>query len=164
METYYFHIVVGMLQGYTLATYVFIICLDYVLRMSIDKMKDNGLKLAKERSRRYPAQTIRDADYTEDITLLPNTPTQAETLLHSFERTAARIGLHVNVHKTAHMCFTQKDDISTLNGSSPKLVDLCTYKGITVSLTENDINTPLAKAWTANDSYLSFGSQTWPIK
>ena len=49
----YFDIVAGVLQGDTLAPYVFIICLDYVLRMSIDKMKDNGFKLAKKRSRRY---------------------------------------------------------------------------------------------------------------
>ena len=67
----------------TLAPYLFIICLDYVLRTSIDIMKDNGFKLAKDRSRRYPAQTITDADYANDIALLANTPTQAETLLQS---------------------------------------------------------------------------------
>ena len=53
-NTDYFDIVAGVLQGDTLAPYLFIICLDYVLRMSIDEMKDNGFKLAKERSRRYP--------------------------------------------------------------------------------------------------------------
>ena len=41
--------------------------------MSIDIMKDNGFKLAKER-RRYPTQTITDTDYTDDIPLLTNTP------------------------------------------------------------------------------------------
>ena len=30
------------------------------------------------------------------------TPDQAETLLHSLERTAASIGLHVNAHKTEY--------------------------------------------------------------
>ena len=68
-----------------LAPYLFIICLDYVLRTSIDKMKDNGFKLAKERSRRYRTQTITDADYADAIALLTNTPAQAETLLHSLE-------------------------------------------------------------------------------
>ena len=56
--------------------------------------------LTKKRSRRYPAKTITDADYADDIALLTNTPNQAETLLHSLERAAAGIGLHVNVHKT----------------------------------------------------------------
>ena len=45
-------------------------------------MKDNGFKLAQEISRRYPAQTIADADDADDIALLANTPAKAETLLH----------------------------------------------------------------------------------
>ena len=84
-DTDYFNIVAGVLQGDTLAPYLFIIYLDYMLRKFIDKMKDNGFKLIKERSRRYPTKTITDADYTNDIALLTNTPTQAETLLHSLE-------------------------------------------------------------------------------
>ena len=131
-NTNYFDIVAGVLQGDTLASYVFIICLDYVLRTSIDKIKVNGFKLTKERSRRYPAKTITDADYADDIALLANTPTQAETLLHSLERAAAGIGLHVNAHKTEYMCFNQTGDISTLNGSPLKLVDKLTYLGSSV--------------------------------
>ena len=65
-DTAYFNIVAGMLQGDTLAPYLFIIHLDYVLRMSIDLMKEIGFKLAKERSKRYPAQTITDQDYAND--------------------------------------------------------------------------------------------------
>ena len=80
METDYFDIVAGVLQEDTLAPYLFVICLGYVLRTSIDKMKDNGFKLTKERSRRYPTQTITDVDYADDITLLANTPAQTETL------------------------------------------------------------------------------------
>ena len=77
METDYFDIVADVLQGDTLAPYLFIICLDYVLRTSIDKIKENGFKLTKERSRRYPAKTITDADYADDIALLANAPVQA---------------------------------------------------------------------------------------
>ena len=74
METDYFDIIPGVLQGDILAPYLYIICLDYMLSSSIDLMKVNGFKLAKERSRRYPAQTIMDADYADDIVLLVNTP------------------------------------------------------------------------------------------
>ena len=49
------------------------------------------------------------------------------------------------------MCFNQRGDISTLNGSSLKLVDKFTYLRSSVSSTETDINTRLAKAWTAVD-------------
>ena len=62
-DTEYFDIVAGVLQGDTLAPYLFIICLDYVLRTSIDKIRENGFELTKKRSRRYPAKTITDADY-----------------------------------------------------------------------------------------------------
>ena len=106
-DTDYFNIVTGVLQGDTLAPYLFIICLDYVLRTSIDKMKDNSFKLTKERSRRYPAQTITDADYVYDIHL-PKPK-------HSQERAAADIGLHVNAHDMEYMYFNQRGDISTLN-------------------------------------------------
>ena len=147
----YFDIVAGVRQRDTLAPYLFIICLDYMLRTSTDKIKENGFKLTKERSRRYPTKTITDADYADDIALLANTPAQAETLLHSLERAAAGIGLHVNAHKTEYMCFNQTGDISTLYGSPLKLVDKFTYLGCSVSSTKTDINTWLAKAWVAID-------------
>ena len=111
-----------------------------MLRTSIDIMKVNGFKLAKERSKRYSAQTITDSDYADDIAFLANTPTQAETLIHSLERAAAGIGLHVNADKTEYICFNQRVDISTLNGSTLKLVDKFTYQGSSVSSTETDIN------------------------
>ena len=139
-----------MLQGDTLAPYLFIIRLDNVPSTSIDKMKDNCFKLTKERRRRYPAQTITDTDYAVDIALLANTPVEAETMLHSQER-AAGIGLHVNADKTEYICFNQRGEISTLIGSSLKLVDKFTYLGNSVSSTETDINTSLAKAWAAID-------------
>ena len=149
--TEYFDIVAGVLQGDTLAPYLFIICLDYVLRTSIDKIKENGFELTKKRSRSYPAKTTTDADYADDIAILANTPAQAETLLHSLEGAAAGIGLHVNAHKTEYMCYNQIGDISILDGTSLKLVDKFTYQGSNVSSTEKDIDTRLTKAWTAID-------------
>ena len=150
-DTEYFDIVAGVLQGDTLAPYLFIICLDYILRTSINNITENGFELIKKRSRRYPAKTITDADYADDVALLANTPNQAETLLHSLERAAAGIGLHVNAHKTEFMCFNQKGDISKLNRTSLKLVDKFTYLGSSVSTTEKYIDTRLTKAWTAID-------------
>ena len=146
METDYLDIVAGILQGDTLAPYPFIVCLDYVLRTSIDKIKENGFNLTKERSRRYPEQTITDVDYANDISLLANAPAQAETQLHSLKRVATDIGLHVNAHKTEYMCFNHRGDISTVNDSSLNLVDTFTYIGSSVTSTETDINTQLAKA------------------
>ena len=80
-----------------------------------------------------------------------NIPNQAETLLHSLERADTGIGLHVNAHETEYMCYNQTDDISTLDGTSLKLVDKFTYLDSSVSATEKDIVTRLTKAWTAID-------------
>ena len=148
-DTEYFDIVAGVLQGDTLALYLFIICLDYVLRTSIDKIRENSFELTKKRSRRYPATTITDADYADDIAILANTPDQAETLQHSLERAATSIGLYVNAHKTEYMCYNQTGDISTLERTPLKLVDKFTYLGSSVESTEKDIETRLTKAWTA---------------
>ena len=102
-NTDYFDIVASVLQGDTLAPYLFIICLNYVFQTSTDLMKENSFKLAKERSRRYTAQTITEADYADDIALPANTPAQAESLLHKLERAVGGIGLHVNTEKTEYM-------------------------------------------------------------
>ena len=132
-DTDYFDIVAGVLQWDTLAPYLFNICLDCVLRTSIDKiLKKNDFKQKKERSRKFPAKTVTDVNYADDIALLSDAPAQAETLLHSLKRAAASIGLYVNAHKTEYMCFNQTGEISTLNGSSLKLVDKFTYLGSSI--------------------------------
>ena len=122
-DTDYFDIVAGVRRGDTLAPYLFIIFQDYVLRTSIDKVKENSFELTKKRSRRYPAKTITDADYADDIVILANTLAQAETLMHTLDRAAVGIGLHVNALKMEYMCFNQTGDFSTQDSSSLKLVD-----------------------------------------
>ena len=67
-------------------------------------MKGNDSTLEKVRNRRYPAQTIMDADYTDDIALLADTPALAESLL---EQATGGIGLDVNGDKTEYKCFNQ---------------------------------------------------------
>ena len=114
-------------------------------------MKDNGFKLTKQRSWRYPTQTIAHADYSTDILILANTPTQTVSLLRSQEPAAAGIGIHVKAQKMQYMCSYQRGYISTLNGTYLKPVDKFTYQGSSVSSTETDINTQQAKAKIAND-------------
>ena len=105
--------------------------------------------MTKKRSRRYPSKTITDADYTDDIGILVNTPNQTETLLHSLERAAAGNGLYINAHKTEYMCYNQTGDISTVKEITLKLEDKLTYLRSSISSTKKDINTRLTKAWTA---------------
>ena len=131
---------------------VFIICLDYELRPSIDQIKDNGFTLWKKaRSRRYPAETITCADYADDIAFLANTSTKVESLLYSVEQAAGDIGFHVNTNKTDYMCFNREGPISTLNGVPQKLIDNFTYLAIRVSSTESNVRLRLIKVSTAID-------------
>ena len=87
-----------------------------------------------------------DADYGDDMSLLANTPAQAKSLMHNLQWVAGGIGFHVNAE---FIWFNQRSDISTLNGYSVKRVDKFPYLGSSVSSIENDINTRLAKTWTA---------------
>ena len=97
-DTEYFDIVAGVLQGDTLVPYLFIICLDYVLRTSIDKIRENGFTLKKKRSRRYPAKTITDANYADDIVLLANTPNQAKTVWNEPPQALASMSMHTKLN------------------------------------------------------------------
>ena len=45
-------------------------------------------------------KSITETDDADDLAFLANTPTQAESLLHSLEQTARGIGLHMNTNKT----------------------------------------------------------------
>ena len=65
-DTDVFDIVAGVLQGDTFASYLFLICRDYVLWTSKDLMIEYGYKLKKAKIRRYPAQTLTDEDYADD--------------------------------------------------------------------------------------------------
>ena len=114
-DTDFLDIVADVLQGDSLTPYLFIICQDYVLWMSIDLMKENGFTQKRQ-------EMIMDADYADNIACLANTPTQAESLPHSLEQATGGIDLHVNADKTEYMCFNQKRDISTLNCGSLKSV------------------------------------------
>ena len=64
----------GVLQGDTLTSYLFIICLDYVTRTPIDLLKENGFILKKTKSIRYPSETITDVDYSDYQALLKPNP------------------------------------------------------------------------------------------
>ena len=108
------------------------ICLDYVLRTSIYRIKENGFNLKKVRSRRYPSETITNADYADDLAL----PANIHTLLHNLEKAAGGISLYVNAKKKSTMSFNWKETISAINGGPLKLGNKFNYLGSSVSSPE----------------------------
>ena len=142
------------MQRDTLAQYLFILCLNYLLSASVDLIRETGFTLKKTESRWYPAKTIIGTDYADDLALLTNSPAQAESLLYSLEQTAGDIGLYVNANRTEFMGFKQKVTIFTLSGKPLKWVDQFTYLGSNISSTESDINICLVKVWSTIDRLL----------
>ena len=75
--------------------------LDHILQATIDPIKVNSFIIKKTRSRWYSAETMADADHTDDLVLLANIPTQAKSLLLSLEQAVRGIDLYVNTDKTS---------------------------------------------------------------
>ena len=154
-DTPYFEITTGVLQGDTLAPYLFIICLDYILKHSIDDNINLGFTLSQRRSSRHPAIHITDIDYADDIAVTADTIKDAEKMLHQIEEAAEDIGLKINSDKTEYMSLNSKsDNMISRNGNSIKNVDNFKYLGSYIANTENDINTRIAKAWAALNSMI----------
>ena len=134
-ETSPFDICAGILQGDTLAPFLFIIVLDYVLRMSVDKMKDSGLEIHPRRSTRYPAQYLTDTDFADDIALISGSLFNAQNLLLSLESAAKCVGLHFNESKTEYINKTSDltTQLKTLSGYILKCKEDYKYLGSFIS-------------------------------
>lgn len=77
-------------------------------------IEDNGFTLHPQRSNRYPASKITDADYTDDLMLFSNLIIQMETLLHSLEHLAKGID-HLDI--TEYISLNQNRKIKTISGT-----------------------------------------------
>ena len=113
-DTDYFDIVPELLQGDTMVSFICIIFLDYVLRKSVDLMKENCFNLKMTGSRRYPIDTIMDTDCVEHHVLLLNAQDQVKPLLHSLEQATRGIYQYVNTERT---CFKPNGVISSINSN-----------------------------------------------
>ena len=152
-ETEAFQILAGVLQGDTLAPFLFIVALDYALRSAIDGREEElGFTLKKRASRRVAAKMVTDFDFADDISLLSDTVEQACTLLLAVEQECIRIGLGLNAKKTKVMPINIKAEdvtVKTLDGTQLEVVDDFKYLGSWVASTERDIRIRRAQAWSA---------------
>ena len=57
-DTPYFEITTGVLQGDTLAPFLFIIYLDYILKTSLDNNRELGFTLTERKSIRNPLKKL----------------------------------------------------------------------------------------------------------
>ena len=142
-------ILAGVLQGDTLAPYLFIIAIDYVMREALAG-RDVGFTLRKRKSRRHPEVKITDTDYADDLSLLSDTIEQAQEFLGSLESAASAVGLHLNEGKTKFMSTgIEEPSLVSSSGNHLEQVDDFVYLGAHLKSTEKDFNIRKAKAWAA---------------
>ena len=127
-DTEFFDIIAGVLQGDTLAPYLFIIVLDYVLR-NVDQNKNLRLILRKQLSRRYPTEMLTDADFADDLALLSDKIGNSEKLLKILETAPASVGLYMNTTKTKFNEVNTEGTITAQNGCDLEHVNDFNYIG-----------------------------------
>jgi len=101
-DTEAFSVNTGVLQGDTLAPFLFIITMDYVLRQAMQQ-QHLGVELRRRQGSRRPAEYLTDLDFADDIALVSHTIANAQSLLQHLESAAATVGLFINRAKTKAM-------------------------------------------------------------
>jgi hypothetical protein len=123
---------IGVLQGDTLAPYLFIIVIDYIMRTALKDKEHLGFQLAsssssnmlksnpksdhntrnktgsRTQSARFAEQIIpnrflTDLEFADDITLLSTNLENIQQLLYAVEREALKVGLRINRDKTEYL-------------------------------------------------------------
>ncbi|XP_072025049.1 uncharacterized protein [Amphiura filiformis] len=141
-----FEIQAGALQGDTLAPFLFIVVLDYVLRKAMEGNEERlGFTLEPRKSRRICPRTITYLDFTDGSALLADNLKDAQELLHLVEAAAQKVGLGMNAKKTKAMLSL----IKTLDGSELEIVRDFKYLGSWTASSEKDFNIRKALAWKA---------------
>ena len=165
-ETDPFDIEAGVLQGDTLAPYLFIIVLDYEMRKAIGEDNDKlGFTVNNRLCSRKPAEVITDLDFADDIALLSDTNKEAQELLTRVEKAASSTGLQMNVTKTKIMQYNQpKIAIRSLDNTEIDTVEDFQYLGSWVDSSEQDITTRKKKAWVACNKLSKIWKSNLPNK
>ena len=188
-ETEFFRILTGVLQGDTLAPYLFVIVLDHVMRQIFaGKEEEFGFTLQRRRSSRFKAVTVTDLDFADDLAITTEEITQAQEILLRLEIEAEKVGLVCNADKTKYQSFNQESGImKTKDGEVIKEVTNFKYLGAWTESSSKDLKVRKALAWSAChnlskiwksnlaqkikvrlfiatvESVLLYGSETWTM-
>jgi hypothetical protein len=161
-QTDEFDVTTGVLQGDTLAPFLFIIVMDYVLKRAQAQHNTNcnsgGFVTKRSSGRRHPEKTIFDLDFADDIALLEGAFGRAQSQLNTLAENARVVGLEINIKKTEALTNQQHNSPDTdinshkyleLNGQQIEWVRDFKYLGSYVASSEADIRTRKGQAWGA---------------
>lgn len=152
-DTEQFDISAGVLQGDTLAPFLFIIVLDYAMREALadGREEELGFTITPKRSRRYPKVALADLDFADDIALLSDTIKQAQELLQRVEQSCSKVGLGLNGSKTKFLAYNTEahPPLRTRLGTVLEQKEDFKYLGSWVDDSAKDINVRKSLAWKA---------------
>ncbi|KAJ8346398.1 hypothetical protein SKAU_G00277990 [Synaphobranchus kaupii] len=163
-EAQEFDILAGVLQGDTLAPFLFIIVLDYALRQAIEgREKDLGFTITPRRSGRFPAIVLTDLDYADDISLISDRVEKAQELLTRVERECAKVGLGLNAKKTEVIAYNTPDHLPLRTTGDTALREVSDFKylGSWVNSTEQ---AKLHFFDATIEAVLLYGCECWTLK
>lgn len=150
-----FDINAGVLQGDTLAPFLFVWMVDYILRCAL---KESGVEfiLQSRNGRRSQTIAVSDFAFADDVALVASSILDAQKLLLSIEKFAAELGLLLNANKTEFMIVSADPqiDLSTFslytnNGTVLKQVNDFKYLGSWIRNSRADVTIRIAQAWSA---------------
>jgi len=118
-ETLPFDITQGVMQGDTLAPFLFILVLDCVMRNSVDRLVHKGIEIRPQRIARcerlsLAAEHLTDLDFADDIVLMSQNVSDLSELLLALGEEAAKANLLFNFGKgkTEFMTFNAPGELS----------------------------------------------------
>ena len=173
----------GILQGDVLAPLIFIIVLDFILRLAIGPR--DGFKVGTDH--------IADFDFADDIATVTDSIAENTRLCQSISDIAAQYGLLINIDKTKYMFYNIPRPVPSeervfVNGKALEEVSDFKYLGSYIASTSRDINIRKGLAWkalqsldafwksnmsrkiktkifrTAVEPVLLYGAETWTLK
>jgi Reverse transcriptase (RNA-dependent DNA polymerase) len=132
----------GVLQGDTLAPFLFVVVLNRVLKKAIDEKGFKGYLIKERDGSRKPAITLSDLEFADDIALVAETAEEAQKMLNSVDREARLAGLRINILKTKWMVFGDLAASSFnlfVSGQKIEKVNDFKYLGSYISSTSSDV-------------------------
>ena len=147
----FFDITTGVLQGDTAAPYLFIIVLDYALRIAFHNPK-LGFEVQPRKSSRHPAIHVTDLDFADDLAVVSEDAQHAQDLLRALEDAAAEVGLLINCKKTKVLACGKTPPLNTYtlrDGSLIGCVSDFKYLGSWIRTSDRDISVRKALATKA---------------
>ena len=142
-ETEFLKTSTDVLQGDTLAPYLFIIVLHYVLREAIEGHQERfGLTIKPRQGRGVKDENVTDLIFADDIALFSDQFQQAQDLFRSIEEASAQVGFYqMQKHHVDLGLKTRDDEIEPVENFQ--------YMGSWISDSGHDFKIRKASAWIA---------------